>query len=164
MKPGTGDNAYGEQGDSDDGEDTNHVDNLLNAEIGGGGETSDDPDDRQPADLDPDTDGAASTGDGGATAATGASGGGVDPADIPLAVRRDGVEDERTERMVSKVRPEVARAESALIREVADLLDMDEQKVYKFDIREAEKLIAQDHPELVAEYLENEIGYNYFEE
>lgn len=79
--------------------------------------------------------------------------------DIPWVLRRSRVKDGRPEMIPVYVREETATRESEFMRAVEDAVGKD---VYKFDAREAALLVAMNHPEEVAEQL-NDWGYEFLD-
>jgi len=80
---------------------------------------------------------------------------------LPYLVQRQmrgaSVNADRTKQLLLEVRPFVKDGEEAFLNDLQDLVD---GPVYKGDAREAAMVIAQEHPELVAEKLrEWGIGY-----
>jgi hypothetical protein len=87
------------------------------------------------------------------------TGDGIDQDDIPWILRRSRVKDGRPEMIPVYVREETADAEAEFVRSVEDAVGKD---VYKFDVREAAMLVAMNHPEEVADQL-NDWGYKFLD-
>lgn len=82
---------------------------------------------------------------------------------LPYLVQRQmrgaSVNADRTKQLLLEVRPFVKDGEEAFLNDLQDLVD---GPVYKGDAREAAMVIAQEHPELVAEKLQ-EWGIEYLD-
>lgn len=82
---------------------------------------------------------------------------------LPYLVQRQmrgaSVNADRTKQLLLEVRPLVKEGEEAFLAELDDLVD---GPVYKGDAREAAMVVAQEHPELVAEKL-REWGIEYLD-
>ncbi|WP_255153039.1 hypothetical protein [Halorarius halobius] len=82
---------------------------------------------------------------------------------LPYLVQRQmrgaSVNADRTKQLLLEVRPFVKDGEEAFLNDLQDLVD---GPVYKGDAREAAMVIAQEHPELVAEKL-REWGIEYLD-
>jgi hypothetical protein len=76
--------------------------------------------------------------------------------EYPYFVRRSGVTDERSNRLEIHVRDEIADQEREYLNEVAD--ELETGNVAKTDAREFALKLAFEHPEEVAELMEDE-GY-----
>ncbi|MCY4732818.1 hypothetical protein KY092_19975 [Natronomonas gomsonensis] len=82
---------------------------------------------------------------------------------LPYLVQRQmrgaSVNADRTKQLLLEVRPFVKEGEEAFLDDLQDLVD---GPVYKGDAREAAMVVAQEHPELVAEKL-REWGIEYLD-
>ncbi len=144
MKPGAGDDPFAddgndpfaEGGDEEDGHDAGP------AEDGDRGRVQITSDEEASADAD---------GENGESASDGTGSGG-----IPYVYRRDTVKEGRDQIPIF-LREHVREGERDLRRELESLLGED---VAKTDLREAAMVVAQRHPELVADVL-REWGYDY---
>ena len=96
-------------------------------------------------------------------AATQAQSGDFDIDDLPYLVQRQmrgaSVNADRTKQLLLEVRPFVKEGEEEFLNDLQDLVD---GPVYKGDAREAAMVVAQEHPELVAEKL-REWGIEYLD-
>lgn len=96
-------------------------------------------------------------------AAAQAQSGDFDIDDLPYLVQRQmrgaSVNADRTKQLLLEVRPFVKEGEEAFLNDLQDLVD---GPVYKGDAREAAMVVAQEHPELVAEKL-REWGIEYLD-
>jgi len=96
-------------------------------------------------------------------AATQAHSGDFDIDDLPYLVQRQmrgaSVNADRTKQLLLEVRPFVKEGEEEFLNDLQDLVD---GPVYKGDAREAAMVVAQEHPELVAEKL-REWGIEYLD-
>lgn len=92
-----------------------------------------------------------------------AQAGDLDMDDLPYLVRRQmrgaSVNADRTKQLLLEVRPFVKDGEEDFLNELRDLVD---GPVYKGDAREAAMIVAQEHPELVADKL-REWGIEYLD-
>lgn len=83
--------------------------------------------------------------------------------DLPYLVQRQmrgaSVNADRTKQLLLEVRPFVKEGEEDFLNDLQDLVD---GPVYKGDAREAAMVVAQEHPELVAETL-REWGIEYLD-
>lgn len=86
-----------------------------------------------------------------------ASTGQIDTQDIPWVLRRGGVKDDRPNMTQFFLRDSTDQAERGFQQDVENILNKD---VYLLDLREAAYQVAMNHPEEVAEVLE-EWGYDY---
>ena len=96
-------------------------------------------------------------------AATQAQSGDFEIDDLPYLVQRQmrgaSVNADRTKQLLLEVRPFVKEGEEEFLNDLQDLVD---GPVYKGDAREAAMVVAQEHPELVAEKL-REWGIEYLD-
>ncbi|MFD1600633.1 hypothetical protein ACFSBX_16970 [Halobellus rarus] len=96
-------------------------------------------------------------------ATTPAQSGDFDMDDLPYLVQRQmrgaSVNADRTKQLLLEVRPFVKEGEEDFLNDLQDLVD---GPVYKGDAREAAMVVAQEHPELVAEKL-REWGIEYLD-
>ena len=96
-------------------------------------------------------------------AGTQAQSGDFDIDDLPYLVQRQmrgaSVNADRTKQLLLEVRPFVKEGEEEFLNDLQDLVD---GPVYKGDAREAAMVVAQEHPELVAEKL-REWGIEYLD-
>jgi len=96
-------------------------------------------------------------------AATPSQSGDFDLDDLPYLVQRQmrgaSVNADRTKQLLLEVRPFVKEGEEDFLNDLQDLVD---GPVYKGDAREAAMVVAQEHPELVAETL-REWGIEYLD-
>ncbi len=96
-------------------------------------------------------------------AATSPQSGDFDIDDLPYLVQRQmrgaSVNADRTKQLLLEVRPFVKEGEEDFLNDLQDLVD---GPVYKGDAREAAMVVAQEHPELVAEKL-REWGIEYLD-
>lgn len=87
----------------------------------------------------------------------------LDMDSLPYLVQRQmrgaSVNADRTKQLLLEVRPFVKEGEEAFLDDLQDLVD---GPVYKGDAREAAMVVAQEHPELVAEKL-REWGIEYLD-
>lgn len=87
----------------------------------------------------------------------------LDVDDLPYLVQRQmrgaSVNADRTNQLLLEVRPFVKADEDTFLADLQDLID---GPVYKGDAREAALVVAQEHPELVAEKL-TEWGIEYLD-
>jgi hypothetical protein len=94
---------------------------------------------------------------------TPAQSGDFDMNDLPYLVQRQmrgaSVNADRTKQLLLEVRPFVKEGEEDFLNDLQDLVD---GPVYKGDAREAAMVVAQEHPELVAETL-REWGIEYLD-
>ncbi|MDS0296846.1 hypothetical protein ACODNH_02375 (plasmid) [Haloarcula sp. NS06] len=96
-------------------------------------------------------------------AVTPSQSGDFDLDDLPYLVQRQmrgaSVNADRTKQLLLEVRPFVKEGEEDFLNDLQDLVD---GPVYKGDAREAAMVVAQEHPELVAETL-REWGIEYLD-
>jgi hypothetical protein len=81
----------------------------------------------------------------------------IDSQDIPWVLRRDGVKDDRPNMTQFFLRDTTDQAERGFQQDVENILNKD---VYLLDLREAAYQVAMEHPDEVADVLE-EWGYDY---
>ncbi|AEN07914.1 hypothetical protein Halar_0697 (plasmid) [halophilic archaeon DL31] len=149
--------------DFDDDSDQEEVEAELEAEAESESESVVDSDPEPEKETDSEPESAAERETDQSPAQTQAQGGDLDMDDLPYLVRRQmrgaSVNADRTKQLLLEVRPFVKDGEEDFLNELRDLVD---GPVYKGDAREAAMIVAQEHPELVADKL-REWGIEYLD-
>jgi len=165
LKKGTGSLDFDEESDEEP-EETDDTDASEPETEERPAETETQPDTQTDSDLTPEPPSSSDEMPQGETqsqAATQAQSGDFDIDDLPYLVQRQmrgaSVNADRTKQLLLEVRPFVKEGEEEFLNDLQDLVD---GPVYKGDAREAAMVVAQEHPELVAEKL-REWGIEYLD-
>jgi hypothetical protein len=156
MKSGSGDDPFADPFEEDEAE--------PETESASTGDTADPAEshesDTESATEPPvDTNGASQTHSTSSTGDTETDSSGPDDSHIPWVLRRSSVKDDRPNITQFFLQDKTDRAERRLRSDVEEILDKD---VYTLDLREAAYLVAMQHPEEVAETLQD-WGYDYLD-
>jgi len=165
LKKGTGSLDFDEESDEEP-EETDDTDASEPETEERPAETETQPDTQTDSDLTPEPPSSSDEMPQGETqsqAATQAQSGDFEIDDLPYLVQRQmrgaSVNADRTKQLLLEVRPFVKEGEEEFLNDLQDLVD---GPVYKGDAREAAMVVAQEHPELVAEKL-REWGIEYLD-